>query len=369
MGWRYIAERRNGDGTATFLNLDVPLREPQIVCGLSGPGSLRGTISPEIQQLKDDAGRPLFEKWSTCIWAEADGQIRGGGIMDESTFENDSWTIGCVGFSGYLKGLPYTDARYWIDADPMDLTREIWKHAQGQTRGNLGVVLDSTKSPVRIGTQLRQGQYDSVNGPSTYQVGPYKLNWYTNFDLGKEVDDLAKLAPFDYRERAYWDGDDIALRLELGYPTLGRRRDDLRFVVGENVFTVPGVDTNADYANEVYSLGAGDGSTRKRGRAVRDDGRLRRVTILDDKSLTKQQLVDKAASDRLADLLDFDTITQLVVLNHPHARIGSWEEGDEILVQSAAGWRDVAVWCRIVSTTYSPESGDAATLALLRSED
>lgn len=369
-GWRYIAERRNGDGTSTFLDFDVPLRDAQVTTTISGPGGLSGTISPEVARLKDDDGRPMFEKWSTCLWAEADGQIRGGGILTESSFEDESWALDCVGFSGYAKGQPYTGAAYWVKVDPMDLARHIWYHLQGQQRGNLGVYLDGTTSPVRLGSELKEGQYSSnQNGTHTYQVGPYKLNWYTNADLGKDFDDLAKSTPFDYREAPHWSGNEIALHLELGYPSLGRRRTDLRFVVGENIFTVPSVETNVGYANEVLAIGAGDGAAQKRGRAVRNDGRLRRVVVKTDKSAKSQTAIDQIAKDTLASVTDFESVTSVVVLDHPHAPLGSWQDGDEILVQTDAGWQDIAVWCRVISTTVSPESGDAATLSLLRLED
>ena len=79
--WRYIASRLNGDGTETFLSYDVPLSGGQTTTALSGPGGINGTITPEIAALQDEYGRPILEPWSTAIYAEVDGQIRGGAIL------------------------------------------------------------------------------------------------------------------------------------------------------------------------------------------------------------------------------------------------------------------------------------------------
>lgn len=367
-GWRYLAERRNGDGTATLLHPDIPLSGAQIGRVLSGPGSLSGTIKPEIAALIGEDGLPIFSKGSTAIWAECDGEIRGGGLLTSSTVSGPDWSIDCTGFAGYPAGQPYTGADYWVQVDPMDAARMIWGHLQQRPNGNLGVVLDETHSPMRIGTTLEQVEFDTQQGPVSFESGPYKLAWYLTSDLGSEFDDLAKLTPFDFREQPTWAGHSVHLRLEMGYPKLGTRREDLRFVVGENVMVVPSVGSNTDFANEILCLGAGEGAAKIRGSAIRQDGRLRQVRVITDTSLTSVAKCNAAAAAELRRAEDVPIITEAVILNHPHAPMGSYDVGDEILLRSDAGWESVAVWLRIVSTTISPEAGETTTVTLIRSE-
>lgn len=368
--WRYIAQRLTGDGAGEFIDFDLPLRGVQITDQLSGPPRITGSLSPEVARLVDSRGKPLLEEWSTAIYAEADNQIRGGGILSVSGFDGSSWSLDCVGFCGYPQGMPYTDSWYGVEIDPLDVVRHIWEHLQSKPNGNIGMVLSDLKTGLKIGTELEQVEFDTQAGEHvSFEAGPVKLNWYTTDDLGKEIDDLATETPFDYHERHYWSGDTIVHKLDFGYPRLGRRREDLRFVLGENIMLIPSVSIDGDeYANEVMALGAGEGRDMKRALVAKNDGRLRRVAVVDDKSLTT---VDKATSlarkelNRRQGLAD---ITEVTVRDHPHAEIGAWVVGDEIRVQGELGWQDIDVWCRVISSTISPEEGDAAQLTLLRSD-
>lgn len=372
-GWRYIAQRLNGDGSGTFLHHELPLSGVSIADVLSGPNQLTGSVPVEWKTLKDSTGRCILEPWSTAIFAEADGEIRGGGILADRQSKGPALELDCVGFAGYAKGQPYTDSKFWVEVDPMDMAREIWTHLQGQPFGNLGLVLDSTTSPVRIGTELQQVEFDTQNGPVSFEAGPYKLNWYSTDDLGKAFDDLAEQTPFEYRETHEWNADRTAIthRLHMGYPTLGRRRTDLTFVYGENFTTTPTIDTNADqFANAVLALGAGEGRDMLRSEVItRPDGRLRRVAVVTDKSLrSKSGLVTLARRElAIRSIIDGD-IEEISVRDHPHAPLGSWKVGDEIRVQADTGWDSVDLWCRILSSVTSPEAPDVAKLVIRRSD-
>lgn len=374
MAWRYIAQRLTGDGAGEFLTMDLPLKGVAVTKTLSGPDQITGTIAPEIGLLRDDSGRLLLEEWSTALYAEQDGKIRGGAILTGSSFDGPSWRVDSIGFAGYPQGMPYTSATFFVEADPADIYRHIWEHLQSQPDGNLGVVVDPTTTAKRIGTELRQAEFDTQSGPLSFESGPYKLAWYLTDDCGSAMDALAEQTPFEYRERHTWvDGsyDEIEHRIELGYPSLGTRRHDVRFVIGENVSAAPAVEVDGeDYANQILALGAGEGRDMIRGDAGRPDGRLRRVAVVTDKQRrTKREarsLAVKALAERQASLRGaFATVT---VRDHPHARIGSWTEGDEIRVQGKLGWVDVDDWYRVTSTTLQPDAPDIATISIVRSD-
>jgi hypothetical protein len=370
VGWRFFAERLQGDGTAVYLG-DIPLTGVTITDALSAPPGLTGKLTPEWATWKLDDDAPLIADWSTAIYAEADDEIRGGGILTNMDYGDDgSLALDCVGFSGYPKNMPYTASMYGVQVDPLDMLRHIWDHLQGQADGNLGVVVDPLTSPIRIGTELEQVEFDTVSGPVSFEAGPYKLAWWQTHDLGKEIDDLAEQTPFDWREVNAWrDDGTIEHRIQLGYPRLGTRRHDLRFAFGENIAVQPSVaDEGEDFANEILALGAGEGRDMKRATKANRDGHVRRVRVVTDKSLTSASRLNAAADAELRRSQGMLQVTDLQVRDHLNAELGSWSVGDEIFVQGTTGWRRFDSWCRIIESAISPDAGDVAVLTVLRAE-
>ena len=361
--WRYYLFRANGDGTETpIYHSGLPLLDVSVDVELSGPGGIKASLKPEQQGMTAADGSPLFVPWSTVLYAEKDGVIRQGGILTEPTDDGPTLGLDFIGHSGYPNGQPYTGDDQWVQVDPLSLVRHIWWHLQQKKGANLGVVVDETTSPVRVGKAVPEGE------TAARADGPYILGWWETHDLGKTVDDLATETPFDYLLSHAWDGDTVAHRLQLGYPTIGRRRDDLRFVVGENIFVQPTITYDGeDYADEVLMLGAGEG--RKMIRALSpqrpNTGRLRRTAVMEDKTLTSQDAADRAALDELSYRLGSADI-QSVTLG-PEAPTG-YTVGDEILITTKKGWHDgLNLWVRILAV--STDTGtDTHTLTVARSE-
>jgi len=360
--WRYIATRLNGNGTETVLHSDLPLGNVSITETLSGPQALKAVILPEIATLVAADGQPIFDAWSTAIYAEKDGQIRAGGILTDMTANGPSLDLDCLGFTGYAKDMPYTGTDYvTTGADALDVVRMIWAHLQAQKNGNLGLVLDTDKCNVKVGAPSAKGATDAA----------FRINWYTTHDLFQIQQDLVKTAPFDYREVHSWSGETIAHRLEFGVPTIGRRREDLRFMVGENISLPPDVTLPGDfYASEVLALGAGEGAKMVRGKDARSsETRLRRVAVLDDKTMNTKAKADTFAKNQLAMRDGRPEIDSIKVFDHPNAPLGSWTVGDEILVQHPLGWQgDLALWLRVLAFTTTPDDETVATLSVIRAD-
>lgn len=360
MGWKYLAQRLP---SGELIDTELPLEDAAITRQLSGPCDVAGTVPVEVSRLKGPDGRPILEPWGSAIIAEADGQIRGYGIItDEPSWDGQQWTVDTLGVSGYLAGLAYTGPEYaGVQVDPLDVVRRVWDHVQGQPGGDLGVVVDGTRSPVRVGTEVREVEFTTGDGEAvSFESGPFKLNAWETDDLGKIVADLAGSTPFDYLEETQWDGEDVAHRLRLGYPALGRRQEDLRFVIGENVTTVPRVQPGG-YASGVYVLGAGEGKDRVRSPVVSGNaGRLRRVKAITDKSLTSRATATDRARVLLAASAGGPVVDSLTIADHPHAPLGSFDVGDSIFVEGPAGWGgDLALWLRVVELTIRPDNPEA----------
>ncbi|MBC9000511.1 hypothetical protein [Micromonospora aurantiaca (nom. illeg.)] len=463
MTWRYIARRAV---TGEILDWDLPLHRDELTWGLRRSGSLRGSIDPDIGQLRAPDGRLLLEEWGTELFAEADGHLRWGGIIVSSRFSGSQWSIEAAGVSAYPRGIPYLGEYSRVGVDPLDAAREIWAHLQSFPNGDLGVVLDGTKSPARLGkpgvaafeevflggkwvrkdavpassvepsasaklktgidsndsslTLAAMGLYDQLAPPYLITVGaetmrvtgrtgtkltglergygtssatshregtlvkhdgtqtrtvaaqpaePYLLAWWDAKDCGGEFEQLANQTPFDWAEDVAWGaGGSIVHRIRLGYPRLGRRRDDLAFVQGDNVVSAVPVQVDGDdYANEVFGLGAGEGRTLVHTRLPIIDGRLRRVAVVSNKAVTSGSRLDMICRDELIRRRGLVEITEIEVVDHPNARIGSWAVGDDILVQARVPWLgDVPLWSRVIGWSLIGEH--RAKLALQRAD-
>jgi hypothetical protein len=374
--WRYHAARLNGDGTEEFLEYDLPVLGPKVTDQLSGPGGFTGRIAPEIARLRR-AGKPVFEPWSTVIYAEASGQIRGGNLLQGFVEAGSELVLDCAGFTTYAVGEPYTSEWSRANVDPLVVAREIWSHLQNKPGADLGLRLDTTTSPVRIGTELQKQSvttFDPKTKKSTTKtvekVKPYALTWFETFDIGREFDQLARETPFDYRVEHAWSGEKVTHFMRLGYPTLGKRLHDLRFAVGENVYFLPDLEYDAeDYASEIVVLGSGEGRKRLRSKPARNPGaRLHKAITIADDSLTTQAAVDAAARAEAKRRQGTVNLTSLAVLDHPHAPVGSYRVGDEVLVHTEDGWTDdLAVWVKVLEIENDPETG-VSRLEVVRSE-
>lgn len=487
MAWRYIAQRLP---EGEFLDWDLPLTDVEVTPALNAPGGLTGTVPVEVPRLVNGpGGEPVLQPWRTAVWAEDEaGQIRGGGVLTAARVDQQGrLRIECIGLSGALvAGQPWTAAfRTWLEKDPLDIVREIYAHVQGQPGGDLGLVVDDTTSPVRVGTpedptrraaRLRAEQtktarddakatldkakvhaettrhaalkaagltdmtgrlvvaeldgegkepsktkknlwyrpsknrvhkvverreggttktawesvpaalaltrtavasqqaeeaakkaYDAAKSVADkaaeafaavrdrQQEDPFRLNWWSTHDLGKVIDDLAQSTPFDMVEHTRWTGDQLAHRLELAYPRRGRRRTDLRYVIGENAEVPREAAWGEDFATLVQVIGAGEGS--KMVRALQSTGAVgvRRVHVHTDKALTKTGDAEQRARVLAPSLTGDLRIREVLVYDHPHAPVGAVALGDEIRLQGRIDWADIDLWLRVMAITYQPD--------------
>lgn len=356
--WRYFATRLNGDGTEDVIAQDIPLADPTVELTLSGATTIAGTISPEIPQLQATDGAPLLIPWQTAIYAERNGQIEGGAIVQPGTqAQGAQLQLDCAGFSHYPQDMPYDDEIYFVEVDALDIYRHIWDHLQGQPGGNLGVIVDSTKAGVLVGEELEEVEFETGSGDMVaFEAGPFKLAWWMTDNLGQRLTDLSELAQFEYREQHRWvdDGQRLEHRIRLGVPRLGRRRDDLHFQSGENL-TLPPTFVTTDYASEVWALGAGEGRMMKIGRASRSgEKRLRRVAVVADKELKSKRRAEQLAGQQLGKRTG-ETVPSEITIRRGEQPLP--DLGDEIQLQTDSyGWHGRHdPWVRVVGMTLRPD--------------
>lgn len=189
MAWRYLAQDAL---TQRWLEMDLPLTvdadSPRWELG--GAGSLTGVIDGDHPWLRNnDAGRVLAE-WGTFLYAELDGEIVWGGIVQSSDYDGPDWRVQAFGFVSYANDTPYTgDYQKLVNVDPGVVWAKLWQHVQGQPDGNLRL---QTIAPADLGPNI--GTKDE----------PYELAWWEAKDCGAELQQLADEVPFDYVEEHRW---------------------------------------------------------------------------------------------------------------------------------------------------------------------
>lgn len=362
--WRFIASRLDGNGGEEFLDYDLPLDDTEIHQVLNGHGGLSAAVTHEVAHLRVD-GEPIFVPWSTALYAEASGIIRGGGILTDLTEEGPALALDCIGFTGYLDEMPYTNIRSIERGDPLKVSQHLWEHTQARKGFDLGVEMVGASSS----REMFIGDDDVPPSSTPQKVDPYELTYWQTHDLAREFDHLAELGPFEYRMEHAWDGDRIRHRLRYGYPTLGARRHDLRFVVGENVLEVPEVETaGEEYASHVLVLGAGEGRSMMRDEQSTTTDRLGRFAVVSDKTITTPAQAKARARAELKARTGTPDVTDLQVIQHPHALLGSYSVGDEIAITTADGWTDEQdVWVKILGISITPGT-DTTMLQVRRAE-
>lgn len=356
--WRYIASRLNGDGTETFLDFNLPLNDVSVQESLSGHGGLDAKISPEVARLKTASGEPVFVPWSTAIYAEASGQIRGAGIVTQIPMDGPNLSLDCVGFSGYLDGQPWAGENKYDTADPLVIDRFIWSEFQ--------------KKPFDIGLKAigaDKSQMVRLSQTVTGKNELYYLAYWETLDLDKERTQLAEIGGYEWVTKHRWSGETIKHEIEYGYPKLGSRRNDLRFVVGENIMQdIPATNDGDEYASHVLVLGAGQGRKMVRAEANKNTNRLGRWQVVSDKAIGKDQVAMTRAETELKALAGELDITEITAWDHPNAPVGTYRAGDDILIQSGPGWADFGdLWVRILGIIHHPEK-NTSTLQIRRSE-
>lgn len=374
-GWQYLLFNLNGDGTEDLVHPDVKLSGPSLSRVLSGPHEISGSLAlPDASLL--DHGQLLIRRWKTALMAVMPGgdRIWCGGIVADYHIDGPSLVLDVAGFTAYPKDQPYDGEYEGVGVDPTDIYRMLWSNLQAKAGGDLGLEIDSTTSDVRVGTPAENVDFTTSSGENVnFTAGPVKINWWSTDDVGGYIDTMAKATPFDTLEDHHWEDDQVRHFVKIGVPSIGNRKDDLRFVLGENVFKMPS-ETYAgeDVATEVWVFGSGEGRDRVRGVAgVVVENSVRRVIVIDDKTITSKELAYARASQELF-FHQPDTpgagIAELVIRNHPNAPLGSYDVGDEIRYSGDHDWGTVDIWVTILKLTARPEEGDDLIATVTRSD-
>jgi hypothetical protein len=245
-----------------------------------------------------------------------------------------------------------------------DIPASIAYHGVGPRPGTKGNFLTP---------RMRLDHFHPDGTKVQHLMGPvaFELAWWNATDIGQEISSIQQEAVFDFKERHRWSDDrktDVLHKLEFGVPRIGTRKDDLRFVEGENII-IPGQvhRDGSTFSNWVVGIGAGQGSKTVRAPAAVPTDRLHRVIIYTDQTVTRPDRMYVKARRVLHSRLNMDAVVQIVVRNHSNAWFGTFQPGDDIPVRLRSGWRNTTIWSRIISMQQDPTT-NVMTLDLARSD-
>lgn len=355
MSYRYLTLHAL---TGTVLAWDLPLTEVEFGPELCGPGSFTGVIEPRLANLTPaqvDAG-------TTLLFAERDRTLLWGGIIWRAEPEGQKLRLEASGFGSYLTKRfdlhGNLDGRGpWVNADPCRVIRDAWAYCQAQPDGDLRVTVDATTSHAKVGTPAE----------------PYTTAWWEAPALSSVVDDMVAVAGGpEWTESVAWSGDAPTRRIRIGWPRLGTRRQDISFTSGINVVSTVPVEYDADnYAQVVVGLGAGEGRSRRRAVDAARNGRLRLEQVLEvPNEKANDRLAARARTERVSRSV-IGEVTEVVLRDHPAARIGSFQIGDDVRVRLNDEWTQYDGWSRITGWSLRPPSDDEpeqVTVQLVRAD-
>lgn len=346
-----------------FLSWDLPLEDVEVSVGLSTPTVVGATITHERAEIAK-----YLRPFGAAIFVDDGSGDLHGGILTDVEADGPKIRLTIAGYSYYPTNQPWLSKDFnGVQVDPLDMVRKIWDHLQGYPSGDLNLEVDKTKSPIRIGHEEQEVNFTDASGNEvSFDAGPYRLNWFSTSDLGKEFSDLITEAKASYLEKHWWDGDTIRHRLQIDYPARAVRRSDLRFVLGENVVVSPRLALpNTSYASHVLLIGAGEGREAAHADIPAQSKRLRRAVVVADKSVkTNKKALELARAHLTRRGGDREELSEITVLDHPNADFRTITPGDIIRVSGDTDWIDLDTEALVMSKSFDPSNPTTGVLEL-----
>lgn len=124
------------------------------------------------------------------------------------------------------------------------------------------------------------------------------------------------------------------LRVKIHNTRAGGRRNDLVFEQGINIMSeLALVRDGEEYANAGLGVGAGEGTKAIRASIASTSPRLRRVAVVEDRSIKKSADLSAIMRKELKQRSGLPYVQEIEVVDHELAPMFSWNVGDHILIQ------------------------------------
>lgn len=347
---RFIIEEAR---TNEIICRDLVVEKPKILKKLSGPSIIEFDVD-----WRDPSARGIvFKPWGH--WCHVEKMINGrpkiiaSGIFQPSDLDPETGKLHAKfeGFSGYPKGIPWLENWNPIAVDPFEIVDRIWKHLQSFENGDLGVTVynldidgESKITPPDSGTQLLPGLslQNAASADFILEFFAIFIREIDFIDCGDYINKLARDIPFDYFEEAEWNENKTAINkyLQLAYPHGGTLQTNLSFRFGENVLRgKPKIESEIQWTSDVAIRGWAPNRVYSSTLSNADPERYRRVILEEDAHINSIERSEAWAHRQLTRRQHPNYWESIIIdMNHPNARFGTWEVGDQIRVQGVMPW-------------------------------
>lgn len=345
--------------TRTILDRDLEALQKKFIRKLSGPCHLEFMVPYRGQSASNINWRAYGQIVHVEETFAGVRQVIGSCLVQPAQEPDPSGNLKITadGFTSYAKGIPWLDNYNPITVDPFQIVARIWNHLQTQPQGNLNVTI----TPASSGTILIPGfGFDGSN---------FIVNFFAIFvraidfrDCGDEINYWARDIPFEYLEVSAWNGahTQVDKSMVLSYPRRGVQRTELAFRLGENVLEAsPLGESEIDWTSTVIIRGWFPGTVYNGQFDNTDATRFRRVMMQDEAKINSQERAAVAAKRLLHRNQIPSSWTKIAIDgSHPSAPLGSFEVGDDILIQGFMPWKGiVSEWHRILTYSIDEASG------------
>ena len=149
-GYQFVCHWLNGDGTEVFTHPDLPLSKVELTSEL-GVGRLTGTLPPEVIHETTHDGYPVVREWGSAIYVYLDGRLIDAFLVASLVDEGDVVKVDCVGWLGYLSGMPTTKTRYLSYAPGILACSGLVQDVMREPGANIGLRVRELKRMPPVG--------------------------------------------------------------------------------------------------------------------------------------------------------------------------------------------------------------------------
>lgn len=220
----------------------------------------------------------------------------------------------------------WREGQGWVPQSQADDAVYDWRNGVA-TRDRAKDRVDYLKYRIEPAQELLEKYEDEAREEfSTY--------FWQDHDMGKVIEALLELGPFEFRERAKVVDGKLQLEIQVGAPKVGVRRPELHLELGFNVHEHSPVEPE-DLYTEVAQFGAGSGSeVLSQQRTWNPKGIVRNVLTDTDSDAHTKALVKAAANKNLAKIKKQvnEGFSALTITHGNACPEGSFEVGDQIRI-------------------------------------
>lgn len=199
-------------------------------------------------------------------------------------------------------------------------------------KAGLAAAKKSKDSAQKASDKAREA-YDKAKEKAQEDGGAYEIRFEDTPDAFDALADLCDVSGMEWTTATKYTDGPPELTINIHYPAAGTAREDLVFEQGVNIVNeLQLVRNGEEYANAANGIGSGEGEAAVRASIASATDRMRRVTVVEDKSLKTEEQLLAAMRKELSAKTGEPFVAEIDVVDTDMAPMFSWNLGDIITV-------------------------------------